>query len=61
MGLYVQHSMLISVHDRLRVKVQDTIAGYGYVSVTVLLLLNSEIPRFGCFGVVFLLFEFLFY
>jgi len=50
-----------SVHIGLRVKVQDTIAIYGYVSVTVFVVAlssDSGFPGFGCPRVVFLLIEF---
>jgi hypothetical protein len=52
---------LRGVHVELHVRVQDTIAAYGYVSVTVFVLSlssDSGFLGFGCPGVIFLLIEF---
>lgn len=49
------------VHVDLHVIVLDTIAAYGYVSVTMYVLAlssDSGFPGFGCTGVVFLFIEF---
>jgi hypothetical protein len=46
-----------SVHVGLRVRLLDTIAAYGYLSVIVYVLAlssDSGFPEFGCLGVIFL-------
>jgi hypothetical protein len=49
------------IHVGLCIRVQDTIAAYGYVNVTVFvigLFFDSGFPGFGCPGVVFIFIEF---